>query len=511
MYNSRLKWPALIAIGALFLGACSQNTNDTNPTTGPESISIMSPYFSATPPEDDDAINVALNQLTGTTINMRWVPDADYGSTVNTVLASNDIPQVMVIKNKDQGFIQTAQAGGFWDLTDYLASGDYPNLIPATPEIQDNAAVNGRVFGIFRLRDVMRESVIIRADWLKNLGLSLPKTTDDLKKIAQAFTENDPDGNGVNDTSGILMVTWAGVGNQQPLDAFDIWFGAGNVWKVDNGKLVPSWTTPEWQQSLKYARDMVTSGYVNPDWATAATSDWNSMFVNNKGGIIIDVSSRAAQLINLYRESDPDNFSNYVTLTGQLSGPNGTFAMPTAGYSGFLAISKSSVTTEDQLKQVLTVLDKLNTKDAQILLNNGIEGQNFTVTSDGFATYNTDADSKAMTDLVQNAWAQIGMNVGGNQFYVAALATDYDKDIYQTRQDIMANDAKNAVFNPALGLNSDTYTTNGTQLDQIISDARIQYIAGQLDDAGLAAAIQRWKDQGGDKMTDEYNTLYSSK
>lgn len=37
---------------------------------------------------------------------------------------------------------------------------------------------------------------VIRSDWLKNLNLEIPKTLDDLIKTAQAFTYNDPDGNG---------------------------------------------------------------------------------------------------------------------------------------------------------------------------------------------------------------------------------------------------------------------------------------------------------------------------
>jgi hypothetical protein len=57
-----------------------------------------------------------------------------------------------------------------------------------------------REFGVYRARDAMRTAVNLRKDWLDKLGLEIPKTTDDLYEVAKAFTELDPDGNGVDDT-----------------------------------------------------------------------------------------------------------------------------------------------------------------------------------------------------------------------------------------------------------------------------------------------------------------------
>ncbi|HOV42121.1 MAG TPA: ABC transporter substrate-binding protein, partial [Oscillospiraceae bacterium] len=69
---------------------------------------------------------------------------------------------------------------------------------------------------------------------------------------------------------------------------------------------------------------------------------------------------------------------------------------------------------------------------------------------------------------------------------------------------------KYAVFNPAAGylINSETYSLNGANLDQIISDARTQYICGQIDEAGLKAAWDNWAAQGGTTLIEEINNLY---
>ncbi|MFP3822332.1 hypothetical protein SB658_26935, partial [Bacillus sp. SIMBA_008] len=79
-------------------------------------------------------------------------------------LAGDNVPHVMVVQGKSPGFVKNAEAGAFWELTDYLA--DYPNLATTLPEVQEASSINGKVYGIFRARDTMRTSVMVRADWL---------------------------------------------------------------------------------------------------------------------------------------------------------------------------------------------------------------------------------------------------------------------------------------------------------------------------------------------------------
>ena len=45
--------------------------------------------------------------------------------------------------------------------------------------------------------------MIIRQDWLDNLGLKAPTNMDEFEAVIKAFTEDDPDGNGQKDTMGL--------------------------------------------------------------------------------------------------------------------------------------------------------------------------------------------------------------------------------------------------------------------------------------------------------------------
>ncbi|KAA9089634.1 extracellular solute-binding protein [Microbacterium radiodurans] len=502
-HRPRLAALALVTAGAVALAGCSAGTDDAA-SDSLDSLSMMVPYLVTNAPSADNEIQQKLEEIAGVGLDINWVPNSSYGDKTNITLAGDDVPHVMVIQGKDPGFVRNAEAGAFWDLTDYLD--DYPNLSTTFPEVQRAASVNGKVYGIFRARDVMRASVIIRKDWLENLGLEAPETTEDLYAVAKAFTEQDPDGNGADDTYGLIIPKWPGaIGTSSPYDVIETWYGAGNRWTERGGELVPNFTTDEWLDAVDYEKRLVDEGLVNPDYATFDSANWNEPFLNGKGGIIIDVHSRAGVLVSLFKESDPEGFANYVDITGNLVGPDGELhAHPTTGYSGFLAIPKAQVRTEEQLRTVLEVLDKLNSAEAGPVLNNGIEGVTYTL--DGDLAVPVDDAPQTLKDAVLS-YSQLGMNVTGFQGYQPKQASEFEQELYDKRRAIEASDLESAVYDPAAAFVSPTYISQGAQLDTIVSDARIQYIAGQIDRAGLTSAIDRWRSSGGDTIITEINEL----
>jgi putative aldouronate transport system substrate-binding protein len=239
------------------------------------------------------------------------------------------------------------------------------------------------------------------------------------------------------------------------------------------------------------------------------SAKWKDPFFTGKGGIILDVGSDAVLLMKLFKEKHPSTYGDYVAITGNLIGPDGQrHSYPTVGYSGLLAISKQSVRTADELDDVLKVLDKLSSAAGQNLLNNGIEGQNYTV-QDGFAVP-VSSDTAAVKVLNNDfmSFAQLGTQSNGYLAHVVRPAGAPDRALLDVRTQNAARDLKTAVYNPTLALVSKTYVQKGAQLDQIIADARVKYLAGQLDENGLKAQIQRWYREGGQQIVTEMNELH---
>src|SRR3546814_8869937 len=111
----------------------------------------------------------------------------------------------------------------------------------------------------------MRAAVIVRKDWLANLGLQMPETTEDLYDVARAFSEGDPDGYGQDDTYGLIIPKWPGtIGTNSPYAVIETWHGAGNRWAECDGELVPNFPTDEWVEDVDYERHDRKRTRLNP-------------------------------------------------------------------------------------------------------------------------------------------------------------------------------------------------------------------------------------------------------
>ena len=493
------------AAGAATLGlaACGGGGSadaDTEITT----LRIMAPLLSDTAPDPEGQLQKAIEEFIGMPLEITWVPNSSYGDRVTVTMASDNIPHVMVQTGKSAEFAQTAEAGGYWDLTDILP--EYPHLTPENEEVAHGASINGRTYGIFRLRDAMRAAISLRKDWLDNLGLAEPETTDDLMEIARAFSEDDPAGDG-SSTTGLIIPGWTGYGNNGPYDLWETWHGTANVWKEEGGSLSPSFLAPEFIEANRSMREMIEAGHVNADFATMDSATWNEPFFNGQGGIIADVSSRGLQLLGLFKDADPEDYGDKVTMVGNLTNPDGTlWALPTPGYSGYLSIPRAAVPGDEQLATVLTALDKLSSEEGQRLLNNGIEGVNYEVEGELSVPVESEEASLVQSDV--EAFAQIGSQSNGYMGLHSKPEGEPEAALDEKRVDFHEADMDAAVFNPGAAYMSESYLQNGAILDQIVVDARLKYLAGQIDEAGLESELERWTSSGGQQVVDEMNELY---
>lgn len=493
---------ALCSIISFSLVGCnSSSSSDSSSGKKDKDITIMAPTFSLENPTEESPTLTALEEYTGKDIQVTWVPNSSYEDKFNVTMASGDLPELMIVTGKSAGFISSAEKGAFWELSSYLK--DYKNLSQADEQVLKNSSVNGEIYGIYRGRDKIRSVVIIRKDWLENLGLSMPTTIDEFYNVLKAFKEDDPDGNGQDDTYGMVIPKWSGLGNGSPFDVIQIWFGAPNKWGEDkDGNLIPDFTTSEFMDALKFMKKLYDEGLINKDFAVLDTADWNEPVVSGKAGIIIDTDSRARQIDTQIKEAYP-NLGSVIDVVGTVSGPMGERTIPTSGYAGLIAIPKQSVKTEEQLKDVLSFLDKLNDKEAQILLNNGVEGRNFKIQDGKYVSL--EADDKSLL-YEHEALNQLAMSIPENLSYNARE----DNELNRKLTEIATAGEEIAVYNPAESLISKTYTQKGVQLDNIILDARVKFISGQIDEKGFQDAVDLWFKSGGEDYVKEINKLYKN-
>lgn len=506
---------ALLSVGTLAvtaLAGCGGDKNETEASPAataakqpaPLELSIMLPVFKTNYPKDDSPVAAELEKRTNTNIHFEWVPNSSYTDKFNITLASGKLPTIMYVGDvKSASFVNAAKSGAFWEVGKYLK--DYPNLSGANPVILNNSSVEGKNYGIYRSRALGRNGVVYRQDWLDNVGMQTPKTIDDFYGMLKAFKEKDPDKNGKDDTYGMVLVKWTG----QWASGFDIiklWFGAPNKWGVVDGKLVPEHQYAEYVEALKFMKKLYDEKLINSDFAVMDSAKWVDPIVNNQAGVIVDVTDNAARIDDkihaaLAKEGKDNPDVHYMDNFAGVAGNHGLRTLPTSGFSGILAVPKSSVKTEDELKRVLTFLDKLNDADIQTLLNSGLEGKHYTKVGDY-------VEPSKDTALLES-------EVEGLNQMLAFIPEDRALKVKQTplrvkTAELQKECEKYIVANPAEPFISTVYSQKGPQLDNIINDARIKFIVGQIDEAGLQAAFDLWKKSGGDDLVKEMNNLYAA-
>ncbi len=163
-------------------------------------------------------------------INFAWVvPSDSLGDKLNLAIASGDIPDAMSVDLIQ--FQQLVEAGALEDLTPYIekyANADILENYAQTEGVAlDAATIDGKIMGIPNVQPQADAPLMVwvRQDWLDALGLDGPETIDDVEAIAQAFIEQDPDGNGADDTVG-LTGTLNPVQVPSNLHGFDVFFNA---------------------------------------------------------------------------------------------------------------------------------------------------------------------------------------------------------------------------------------------------------------------------------------------
>ena len=372
--------------------APAEPTTEPEPTTPPEPVDITL-WANATvteasaPPDDWIAYDIIRDELN---VNLTYVilpPGEDGEARLNAAAAANDLPDLfqVVSANNDA-------RGTLLRLVELGLVAPVEDLMPLMPErvkthyndplLIDLVTFDGHQYGFPEPPPLpKREGFVIRKDWLDKLGLEAPTTTEDLLAVAQAFTEQDPDGNGQNDTYGFGgFINGPGLGNR-----FDMLLGAygvPGVWNFDDpdnfGLNVRSEQYPE---ALAYFKSLVDAKVIDPDWPTLTRDDFRARWKQGLFGIMWEDFAALTNKSN-YEPFDT-NFPDgeWIPLPAP-QGPNGDASYGVyTGRGNIFAVSQQAADA-GKGEAIARLLEWMAT-DGYYLLGFGEEGKNFIIDENG--------------------------------------------------------------------------------------------------------------------------------
>ena len=466
-----------------------------NTTTEPKTETASEPYkmsmmLTSYNPESvstDGEIFKLLEERTNTKLNITWVPSSTYGDKLSATVASGELPSaVLVLDQKLPYIVNSARAGMFWEVGPYLK--DYPNLSKMTENALSAVSIDGKVYGIYRERDLARDGVMLRKDWLDNVSLEVPKTIDDLYNVLKAFVNEDPDKNGKADTIGLaesqVSSSWR---------SMLVYHGGPADWEIKDGKASPAHNSPAYLDTMNFYKKLYDEKLINLDFPVV--KDGKQMINANKAGVWIANLNDAQGIEEAASQVVP---TAKITMVNSLEGPAGLVSAGGSGSYGTFMIPKTSVKTEEELKAVLNFFDKLCEEDTANMLVNGIEGRQFSVIDGQYVK--TD-DAKLL--------AEWGMGDASQLAILRDNIKSFGGPIVMMRDEMWLKNAEIAIVNPIQAFISDTYSENGSELNKIVEDARVRYIMGDIDESGFNTAVAKWHKDGGDKIIEEYTQAYN--
>lgn len=326
------------------------------------SVNANSKYDEGKSIENNDFIDEIKKQL-NIEVKYDWVAaSGDFDQKMSLAISSNNLPDAALV-NLTQ-FKSMQKYGQLADLTDifnstacdllksyYKSGGEaLKQLTEADGKIMAIPATIPKASGM--------SEMWIRQDWLDKLGLQAPKNIEELKAVAKAFVEQDPDGNGKKDTIGISGPSKSGNlagtdGNQYGLDPiFGAYKSFPKYWlKDNNGNVIYGSTQPETKEALKTLAEMYKEGLIDKE--LLVRDDIQQLVLDEKVGIFFGPWWTGYTLGDAWKKESAPNWQAYAYPRAD---DGNYYAHMSAPANTFLVINKNCKNPEAIVKIVNLLL-----------------------------------------------------------------------------------------------------------------------------------------------------------
>lgn len=273
----------------------------------------------------------------------------------------------------------------------------------------------------------------LNTEWLDNLGLSMPTTTDELYDVLKAFKEQDANGNGdPNDEIPLSTVT-SGAGTQIDgalMMPFQITSEEDKLY-VDDGVVTFAPVQDGYKEGLKYLNQLYEEGLLNPE---SFTWDKDTQVNTNEAGdecvIGAFLAQRPGYACDLTTSPYSEKWEQYQSVPA-LEGPDGQCYSLWNPYAGFQSGMTFISSTCENPELAFKLLDYLATEEMTYRSALGVEGVHYELLGDDTELVGLDGEKAAYevytTDDVNYTWGQLACLVRTEDFINGA---SYNPDPY---------------------------------------------------------------------------------
>ncbi len=327
-------------------------------------------------------------EMTNIHINWIQVSGSERAEKISTALASGDMPDLFLrCKISSSDLLLYGEQGLFVDLTENDMIQTYaPNYWNYLSKYADTKASvqypSGAIYAFPQVNDGpelrVSRKMFFNKNWLANLGLELPTTTEELYNVLKAFKDQDANGNG-DPTDEIPMCT-------QDYAAFnDCFLGAFGLsnrgqqnqivdWDTENNKPRLIAASEDYKSMLQYMNRLYTEGLIDQELFTMDGANFLTKAQDDRIGVFAFTNLSCVP---------SDTLDNWVGIEESLEGPTGSklWAPIRAHFhsTGAAVISSSN----EHIAETLQWLDYFWTDEGNLFYHYGDVGTTCVAKEDG--------------------------------------------------------------------------------------------------------------------------------
>lgn len=277
-----MKHVSRIAAGLLVVlllaTVCIPMNQGVNAATKPAKITAMFDTTFIQRDAGQEQFLAEYKKLTGIELVVTQPAHNQYHEKMLISFASGDMPDVVEIQpDYPQDYLQLAKEGAIVPLDKFIAKSKAFKKV--NKKYLNALKFRGHIYAV-PMNSGGGCPTYIRKDWLDNLGLKVPTTYQELMNVARAFTFNDPDRNGKNDTVGYTL---PGLDSSMYLQ--DFYLGAEHDFVKVHGKWVDGFTRPNFKKALMRLHAAYKAKILDQELFTNKTSTAREKFYAGKVGI----------------------------------------------------------------------------------------------------------------------------------------------------------------------------------------------------------------------------------
>ena len=269
---------------------------------------------------------------------------ADYGQKVSLAIGSNDLPDAMLVDETQ--LRQMVKAGQLADLTEVYekyGTDRLKQIYESNEGLLEGVTFDGKLYALPETTLPSAPLTWIRKDWLDKLGLEEPKSLEDIEKIAKAFIDNKMGG---ENTIGIVGTQQGGSLYSTFLSSSDhflnfspVFFAMDaypGIWVEDeNGNAQYGSTTEETKAAVSILRDWYAEGIIDKEIAIRKSSQ--EVISSGQTGIFFGPWWSAYNLTDSIKNDPEANWRPYAAPLNA----EGEFNSNQATGSNFIVVKKS--------------------------------------------------------------------------------------------------------------------------------------------------------------------------